>query len=88
MDTRGTERVQNGEKFSHAVKREVKEDKKREKPGQSLPCLCVVKIFFSLYYLATYCYFFFIMYFFNRASCRKTDYEMDCSDSELIVKCS
>ncbi|KTG05867.1 hypothetical protein cypCar_00018168 [Cyprinus carpio] len=36
VDTRGTERVQNGEKFSHAVKREVKEDKKREKPDLSL----------------------------------------------------
>ncbi len=36
MDTRGTERIQNGEKFSHAVKREVKEEKKREKPGQSV----------------------------------------------------
>ncbi len=45
MDTRGTERVQNGEKFSHAVKREVKEEKKREKPGQSLLCLCCQDIF-------------------------------------------
>lgn len=36
LDTRCTERVQNGEKFSHAVKREVKEEKKREKPDLSL----------------------------------------------------
>lgn len=33
MDTCGAERVQNGEKFIHAVKREVKEEKRREKPG-------------------------------------------------------
>ncbi|KAG1969970.1 gem-associated protein 5 isoform X1 [Pimephales promelas] len=32
VDMRGAERVQNGEKFIHAVKREVKEEKKREKP--------------------------------------------------------
>ncbi|CAM4671194.1 unnamed protein product [Leuciscus chuanchicus] len=36
VDTRGTERVQNGEKFIHAVKREVKDEKKREKSDLSL----------------------------------------------------
>uniref|UniRef100_A0A673LYA3 Gem-associated protein 5-like n=1 Tax=Sinocyclocheilus rhinocerous TaxID=307959 RepID=A0A673LYA3_9TELE len=36
VDTRGIERVQNGERFSHAVKREVKEEKKREKSDLSL----------------------------------------------------
>ncbi|XP_057216483.1 gem-associated protein 5 [Triplophysa rosa] len=36
MDMRGAERVQNGEKFIHAVKREVKEEKRREKPDVSL----------------------------------------------------
>ncbi|XP_067279669.1 gem-associated protein 5 isoform X2 [Pseudorasbora parva] len=36
VDMRGTERVQNGEKFIHPVKREVKEEKKREKLDLSL----------------------------------------------------
>ncbi|XP_016326475.1 gem-associated protein 5-like isoform X3 [Sinocyclocheilus anshuiensis] len=36
VDTRGTERVQNGERFSHAIKREVKDEKKREKSDMSL----------------------------------------------------
>ncbi|KAK9955780.1 hypothetical protein ABG768_015633 [Culter alburnus] len=36
VDTRGTETIQNGEKFIHAVKREVKEEKKREKSDLSL----------------------------------------------------
>lgn len=33
MDACAAERVQNGEKFIHAVKREVKEEKRREKSG-------------------------------------------------------
>lgn len=43
MDACAAERVQNGEKFIHAVKREVREEKRREKLGL---CLVFELLFF------------------------------------------